>query len=72
MTATANNGTVAELLQEVGSKKVKFGQIVGGDGAGKLGIAEPEYVTRVHPTIGSARDEINERMGHLFGNGVSR
>jgi len=68
MTAAASNGDVDKLLKEVGHRQVKYGQIVAGDAKGVLGVAEPEYVARVHPTIGSARTEINEKVQQRFAN----
>lgn len=62
MTAQATNGTIDELIEEVGHRQVKFGHIIAGDARGVLGVAEPEYVARVHPTIGSAKVEINEMI----------
>ncbi|KAK4579990.1 hypothetical protein LTR86_000192 [Recurvomyces mirabilis] len=53
MSAPAVNGTIDELMREVGPRKVQFGQIVAGDAKGVLGVAEPEYVAKVEPTAGS-------------------
>lgn len=46
----ASNAPVDELLEVVGQRQVKYGKIVAGDAAGRLGVAEPEVVERVHPT----------------------
>lgn len=72
MTNTASNGTVDELMKEVGHKQVKFGHIVAGDAKGVLGVAEPKYVARVHPTIGSAKGEISDKVDHVFGRSATR
>ena len=40
---------------------MKFGQIVKGDASGRLGIAEPEYVAKVHAPVINARDKTGER-----------
>ena len=57
----ASNGTVEDLLKEVGPRPVKFGQIVKGDASGRLGIAEPEYVSVVPSPVASARGESSEK-----------
>lgn len=44
------NPPVKELIKEVGDREVKFGHIVAGGDAGKIAIAEPEYVARIHPS----------------------
>lgn len=54
------NGTIQELMEEVGDRKVQYGQIVDGEAKGILGVAEPEHVERVHPKIGVAKGEIKE------------
>lgn len=51
-------GTIEDILKEKGAQPVQYGRIVTGDAAGQLGVAEPEYVERAHPAIGSARKEI--------------
>ncbi|EMC99606.1 hypothetical protein BAUCODRAFT_29977 [Baudoinia panamericana UAMH 10762] len=67
MTAAAHNGTVDDLIKQVGHQRVRFGQIITGDGQGLLAVAPPEVVARVHPSIKSARAEINEKMQQTFG-----
>ena len=50
-----NVSTIDDLMKEVGPRKVQFGQIVGGDAKGVLGVAEPEYVASLGPTAGGSR-----------------
>ena len=59
-------GTIDDILRENGSQPVQFGRIVTGDAAGQLGVAEPEFVERAHPTIGSAKREINDTVTSVF------
>ncbi|KAF2103501.1 hypothetical protein NA57DRAFT_72475 [Rhizodiscina lignyota] len=59
-------GTVEEVIKKRGDQKVQFGHIVSGDAAGQLGIAEAQYVTRAHPSIGSARQEIDEAVAGIL------
>ena len=51
-------GDIDAIIKETGHKEVQFGHIVTGDAAGRLAVAEPEYVERAHPKIGSAKQEI--------------
>lgn len=67
MTAQATNGTVDELMKEVGGRKIQYGQIVAGEARGVLGVAEPEYVTKIYPDINSARGEIHEKIDGMLG-----
>ena len=39
------------ILQEAGKKQVRFGHIVSGEAAGRLGVAEHGQVERVHPGL---------------------
>ena len=48
---TVANAGVKELIREVGQKEVKYGAMVQTDASGRLAIAEPEAVRRVHPSI---------------------
>lgn len=41
------NAPVDKLMEEIGERRVQFGQIVGGEHAGRIGIADAEYVVRV-------------------------
>jgi hypothetical protein len=59
-------GTIDDILRENGSQPVQFGRIVTGDAAGQLGVAEPEFVERAHPAIGSAKREINASVAGVF------
>jgi hypothetical protein len=59
-------GTIDDILRENGSQPVQFGRIVTGDAAGQLGVAEPEFVERAHPAIGSAKREINASVTGVF------
>lgn len=59
-------GTIDDILRENGSQPVQFGRIVTGDAAGQLGVAEPEFVERAHPAIGSAKREINATVTGVF------
>lgn len=59
-------GTIDDILRENGNQPVQFGRIVTGDAAGQLGVAEPEYVERAHPAIGSAKREINATVTGVF------
>ncbi|KAK6007361.1 hypothetical protein QM012_004175 [Aureobasidium pullulans] len=52
--AVANAG-VKDLIREVGQREVKYGAMVHNDASGRLAIAEPEAVRRVHPRIGDRR-----------------
>lgn len=52
--AVANAG-VKDLIREVGQRKVKYGAMVHNDASGRLAIAEPEAVRRVHPRISDRR-----------------
>lgn len=45
------NAGVKVLIREVGQREVKYGQMVQNDASGRLAIAEPEAVRRVHPRI---------------------
>lgn len=56
-------GTIDDILKERGDQPVQFGRIVTGDAAGQLGVAEPEFVERAHPAIGSAKKEITGVFG---------
>ena len=49
MTAQASSAAADELMRDVGHRQIKYGQIVSGDARGVIGIAEPEYVARIHP-----------------------
>ena len=44
---TYANAPVDKLMNEIGERRVQFGQIVGGEHAGRIGIADAEYVRRV-------------------------
>lgn len=48
---TVANAGVKELIREVGQREVKYGAMVQTDTSGRLAIAEPEAVRRVHPSI---------------------
>jgi len=48
---TVANAGVKELIREVGQREVKYGAMVQTDTSGRLAIAEPEAVRRVHPRI---------------------
>ena len=48
---TVANAGVKVLIREVGQKEVKYGAMVQNDASGRLAIAEPEAVRRVHPSI---------------------
>ncbi|KAH0157093.1 hypothetical protein KCU67_g8051, partial [Aureobasidium melanogenum] len=52
--AVANAG-VKDLIREVGQREVKYGAMVQNDASGRLAIAEPEAVRRVHPRISDRR-----------------
>ncbi|KAH0363973.1 hypothetical protein KCU65_g7039, partial [Aureobasidium melanogenum] len=52
--AVANAG-VKDLIREVGQREVKYGAMVHNDASGRLAIAEPEAVRRVHPRISDRR-----------------
>ncbi|GAB7351795.1 hypothetical protein MBLNU459_g2368t1 [Dothideomycetes sp. NU459] len=65
----ASNGGVDDLIKVVGERRVKYGEMVTEQQAGRLAVAEPESVRRVHPSIGSARVEINERLGQVLSKG---
>jgi hypothetical protein len=45
------NAGVKDLIREVGQREVKYGEMVHTDASGRLAIAEPEAVRRVHPRI---------------------
>jgi hypothetical protein len=45
------NAGVKILIREVGQREVKYGEMVQNDASGRLAIAEPEAVRRVHPRI---------------------
>jgi hypothetical protein len=45
------NAGVKVLIREVGEREVKYGEMVQNDASGRLAIAEPEAVRRVHPRI---------------------
>jgi hypothetical protein len=45
------NAGVKVLIREVGGREVKYGEMVQNDASGRLAIAEPEAVRRVHPRI---------------------
>lgn len=65
----ASNCEVKELIRVVGDRRVKYGEMTTEREAGRLAVAEPDSVRRVHPSIGSARVEINERLGEVFSKG---
>lgn len=48
---TVANAGVKVLIREVGQREVKYGAMVQDDVSGRLAIAEPEAVRRVHPRI---------------------
>ncbi|KAG9853191.1 hypothetical protein KCU98_g3214, partial [Aureobasidium melanogenum] len=52
--AVANAG-VKDLIREVGQREVKYGAMVDNEASGRLAIAEPEAVRRVHPRISDRR-----------------
>ena len=52
--AVANAG-VKDLIREVGQKEVKYGEMVHNEAPGRLAIAEPDAVRRVHPRINDRR-----------------
>ena len=66
MTAQASSAAADELMRDVGHRQIKYGQIVSGDARGVIGIAEPEYVARIHPEIRSARNEFGEKVDEVF------
>lgn len=46
-----SNKPIAKLIKtEVGERQVKLGHITEGQDAGKIGVAEPEVVSRIHPS----------------------
>jgi hypothetical protein len=47
----AANARVKDLIREVGNRQVKYGEMVQHDASGRLAIAEPEAVRRVHPRL---------------------
>ena len=51
MTAQASHGNVEDVMKEVGDRRIQYGHIVEGDARGVLGVAEPEYVARLHPRM---------------------
>lgn len=55
----AANAVVNKLIKEVGDRRVKYGEMTTSGDVGRLAIAEPDAVRRVHPSIMSAREEIN-------------
>jgi hypothetical protein len=67
MTAHAKQGTVDELMKEVGQQQIQYGQIVAGEARGVLGVAEPEYVERLDPNVRSVGTEIRQQLGGVFG-----
>ncbi|KAI5269609.1 hypothetical protein E4T47_06963 [Aureobasidium subglaciale] len=48
--AVANAG-VKDLIREVGNRQVKYGEMIHHDAPGRLAIAEPESIRRVHPKL---------------------
>ncbi|EME40731.1 hypothetical protein DOTSEDRAFT_55859 [Dothistroma septosporum NZE10] len=42
-----SNAPIKEVIGEIGERRVKFGWIVRGDGAGRIGVAEPENVVGI-------------------------
>ncbi|CAD0044427.1 unnamed protein product [Aureobasidium pullulans] len=52
--AAANAG-VKDLIREVGQREVKYGEMVHNEAPGRLAIAEPDAVRRVHPRINDRR-----------------
>lgn len=56
-----SNKPIDSLIKEVGDRQVKFGAIRTGQSAGKIGVAEPEVVTRIHP---SAKTKLAKRFSH--------
>jgi hypothetical protein len=65
-------GTIDDILRENGNQPVQFGRIVTGNAAGQLGVAEPEYVERAHPAIGSAKKEIGATVAGVFKKGAAQ
>ncbi|KAI5270067.1 hypothetical protein E4T47_06516 [Aureobasidium subglaciale] len=49
------NAGVKDLIREVGKREVKYGEMVHNEAPGRLAIAEPEAVRRVHPRINGTR-----------------
>nr|POE74631.1 hypothetical protein CFP56_37162 [Quercus suber] len=51
-----SNAPIDQLIKdpEVGERAVKYGAIVGGAAQGKIGVAEPEVVSRIHPSAKAA------------------
>lgn len=59
MTAQAENGTIDQVMERVGQKKVQYGHIVSGDARGVFGVAEPEYVAGLTST---AKQDVRDRV----------
>ena len=50
-----SHGTMDEILAEHGQNQLQYGHIVRGDAAGRLGFAEPEFMARAQPRLGSEK-----------------
>ncbi|KAI5362810.1 hypothetical protein Slin15195_G101910 [Septoria linicola] len=60
-----SNKPIDKLIKtEVGGREVKFGAITSGDDAGKIGVAEPEVVSRIHPAATPAAIKRISSMRH--------
>ena len=40
----ATTATTEELMQEVGDRKIRYGNIIAGEGRGRFGVDEPKNV----------------------------
>lgn len=67
LASEAANGEVKELIRVVGDRRVRYGEMTTETEAGRLAVADPQVVRRVHPGIGSARIEIEGRVGRVLG-----
>lgn len=63
---SAATAPVDKLIEEVGDRRVQYGYILSGSDAGRIGVAEAEYVERVKPKIGVAGEEIKGRIQQVL------
>lgn len=57
----SNVPDVKSLIKEVGDRKVQFGAIAHGEDVGRVGVAEPERISRIQPSTKNASGRVSRR-----------
>ena len=61
-----SDAVVKNQIKKFGDREVRNDEMVIREAAGRLAIAEPEAVRRVHLPISSARGELNEHVKRFW------